>query len=267
MNQPTIPQSIRGESSIAALMPALIVIAAMPSLSGGCTSRLVLRPADPDVRIVALGDSATRGPAREDYPALLAELLGIPAGAVANEGVPGETTDMGLRRLNGLIDRAIFPNADVLIYWQGGTDVVDFVEARDSELRFLGDNLDPQLRAEFDAELNQIWENIAAAVAQARAAGWTVYLVTYYPLAAGVRCPLVALDELRPEEATVLDGYLEELNERIRAVAADGAATLVDAADVGETLLNDPANYLDCNHLSASGNAQVAELVAAAIGS
>jgi lysophospholipase L1-like esterase len=236
------------------------------SLCFGCASQPTMRSPEPDVRLVAFGDSATRGPAGADYTGLLPFLLGVPASAVSNEGLSGETTDAGLRRLGVLIDGTIFPNADTLIYWQGGTDLVDFITSRDPELQLLAEPADSDLRAALEAELTRIGENIAAGVELGRTAGWTVYLATYYPPAPGLPCPVGESEVIRPEDAPALDAYVDALNARIRTVAADSGATLVDVADLGEALLANPLNYFNCNHLSALGNAQVAEWIAETVG-
>ena len=98
----------------------------------GCSHACVeLRAPDPNVRFVAFGDSTTVGPTKRDYPDILRELLGEPPETFVNEGHGGETTGEGLDRLNGLLETELFPNAQIWMYWEGGNDIIEFIQARD----------------------------------------------------------------------------------------------------------------------------------------
>ena len=93
----------------------------------GCSTPS-LDPLDADSTILAFGDSLTLGyrvNIADSYPAVLSELTGI---EVVNSGVSGETTEEGLARLGGELDKH---NPDLLILMEGGNDILQ--------------NLDPKL--------------------------------------------------------------------------------------------------------------------------
>lgn len=86
----------------------------------GCGSPK-LEPIADDGVILAFGDSLTAGvgtSTEHSYPSVLAELSGL---TVVNAGVSGETSDKGLKRLPGELDR-ILP--DLLILIEGGNDIL-----------------------------------------------------------------------------------------------------------------------------------------------
>ncbi len=86
----------------------------------GCGSPK-LEPIAGDGIILAFGDSLTAGvgtSSEHSYPAVLAALSGL---EVVNSGVPGETTDEGLKRLPGELDRVL---PDLLILIEGGNDIL-----------------------------------------------------------------------------------------------------------------------------------------------
>lgn len=88
-------------------------------LVNGCSDRPELPPLASDDVILAFGDSLTNGTgasAEESYPAVLAELSGR---QVINEGVPGEVTDEGLKRLPGVLEEY---EPQLLILCHGGND-------------------------------------------------------------------------------------------------------------------------------------------------
>lgn len=228
----------------------------------GCND---VRFPDPNVRYVAFGDSMTAGPAPVDYPEVLAELLGEPADAFANEGSGGETTAAGLERLNGLIVDGIFPNAHTLLYWQGGADVIAFLREMDPLLVISPDVAAYPFQEMLDQRLDQVQFNNEAVVQLGREAGWNVVLATY-PLRPQIplSCEALPIPLMLPEQVVIANAYTRRLNERIRQAADNTGAVLVDVA-AEERLSENPLTFVDCNHLSEFGNRVVAELFQAVL--
>lgn len=219
---------------------------------------------DPAVLYAAFGDSATAGPSPRDYPDALRARLGLMPEAFANEGHGGETSEEVLDRLTSLLAADIFPNARVLLYWAGGTDIVAFIRENDLLLLASPDDADYPLEAELQQRLDRTQANVESAIAAGRTAGLTVYVATYFPIRSDIQsCAALFLPIIFPAQAQAANAYLTRLNQRIRLAAASGA-TLVDVA-AEPTITADSANYHDCNHLSAQGNAIVADLFFAAI--
>jgi hypothetical protein len=234
------------------------VPAAVLLVFGGCPP---IRLPDPAVRFVAFGDSSTDGPSERQYWEIVRDRLGEAPETFSNEGVGGERSSDGLKRLDFLIDRGIFPNAHTLFYWQGAGGLVDFVGNRDKLLILDPASPDYPYAADLNAKLDEIQAEIEAAVAAAQAEGWRVFVVTYFPFRDGFGpCGFLPFELLLPAQAVFANHYQELLNDHIRAAAANRGATLVDVGAIGETLLADPANYFDCNHLSARGNELVADV-------
>jgi lysophospholipase L1-like esterase len=72
-----------------------------------------------EIKIVAFGDSITKGVgAKKSYPERLGEILKT---AVINEGVPGETSDEGLKRLPKVLEKY---KPDIVILCHGGNDIL-----------------------------------------------------------------------------------------------------------------------------------------------
>jgi lysophospholipase L1-like esterase len=246
-------------------IPSLrLTIATVPFLALlGCNDPVGFRIPDPDTRIIAFGDSATAGADAQGYPEMLPGLLAISADSVANEGVGGEETAAGLPRLRSLIDREIFPNAENIILWEGGVDLIHFVAGSDPNLQWNPADEGYPLRDQLADVLDKVESNLSAMAGLAQAAGWNVYLVTYFPISTANACPLFSF-ELNPQQAQAVDAYFHSLNERIRSAASNNDCVLIDVAAIGSQLQSDPANYLDCNHLSDQGNALVADQIAKA---
>jgi len=226
-------------------------------LCTGCSTAIT---PDPNVRFIAFGDSTTAGPTDREYWQILQEKMGQPPEAFAGQGNGGEGSTEGLQRLQDLITHGIYPNAQVLLYWQGGDDLVEFVKTRDPLLLLSPDDPNYPFSADLDQQLNQMQQNIQQAIQLARDAGWTVYVATYYPLQPNKPCKPLPLSVLLSSQAVNANAYVVKLNERIRQAAQNQNATLVDVATLAQTLQADPANYHDCNHLSEQGNRIAADL-------
>lgn len=98
-------------------VPLLLLVLA--ALAGCGSPQLESLPADG--RILAFGDSLTRGVGtseKNSYPAVLSELSGL---EVINAGVSGETTAGGRARLERVLDER---RPDLLILLQGGNDIL-----------------------------------------------------------------------------------------------------------------------------------------------
>jgi lysophospholipase L1-like esterase len=229
----------------------------------GCVD---LQPVMPEVRYVAFGDSATRGPSDRDYPEQLAELLGIEAEAIVNAGDGGERIADGRARLADLIASDIYPNANTLLFWQGGNDLIDLIGEIDPFLFWSPSDPDYPFDEEVDPLFDQIAGDLEAAIQLGRQNGWAVFVATYYPIQSGFSsCSAVPLNVLLPGQAERANEYVDRLNERIRLIAIASGAKLVDVARELPDVASDPANYHNCNHLSATGNRLAAEVFADAI--
>jgi hypothetical protein len=119
---------------------------------------------------------------------------------------------------------------------------------------------------ELDNELERVGAELAEAISLGESAGLDVYVATYYPILSGFStCPAVPFDILLPGQAEHANEYVVLLNARIRQAAADAGAVLVDVAREADELADERDNYTNCNHLSAAGNARVAEVFFAAL--
>jgi len=245
---------------VLAVPPALVLAGA-----AGCVTITVPgTEVKEDVRYLAFGDSATAGPSDRDYPDILREKLGEPPETFTNEGHGGETTDEGLDRLTDLISRGVYPNANGLLYWEGGNDINDFIEDNDPLLLSSPASEDYSLEAELNSKLDEIQENIEAAITAGQHAGMTVYAATYYLIPERLdECEALFLDIILPGQAANANGYVRLLNERIRTAVLNTWATLVDVETMDDTLRGDSSEYYEnCTHLSAEGNEIVANLFA-----
>jgi lysophospholipase L1-like esterase len=232
----------------------------------GCTDNALLMP-DPSVRYLAFGDSGTSGRSGRNYPEILADLLGQPPGAIANQGKGGETTGEGLERLRELLSLSIYPNADALLYWEGGADIIAFIRQVDGLLLLSPTASTYPYSTELVETLDRVQTNIEAAITEGQMAGMTVYVATYFSLReATVSCAPLSLEVMSPFQARNANGYVSLLNERIRQAAINTGAALVDIASADGFLHADDSNFVNCNHLSEKGNEIIAQLFAEALG-
>lgn len=258
-----LPHNVRfGTGVTAAWHPCARVGLALTLLSvAGCVEVRGIRFVTPNVRYIAFGDSSTAGPSSQDYPEILGSLLGVEPETIANEGSGGETTEEGLKRLQILLEGEIYPNAKVLLYWEGGSDIREFIKDHDPFLLASPDAPDFPLSNDLSLRLSQIQVNIESVIAAGRNAGLRVYVGTYFFLREDVGdCDALPIPIIQPSQASNANAYIVRLNERIRSAVTNQEAVLVDVAAIDETLRQDQANYFDCNHLSEQGNAIVADL-------
>jgi len=109
----------------------LIITVLFFAACGSRESKLSSFP--PDGIILAFGDSLTFGSGvspQDSYPAILQILIGK---KVIGEGVPGELTGEGVKRLPGILDK-YHPN--ILILCEGGNDLI-----RKLDYKVIEDNL------------------------------------------------------------------------------------------------------------------------------
>jgi hypothetical protein len=224
---------------------------------GGCAGVGI---PDPAVRYIAFGDSTTSGPNDQNYWNFLAEKIGQSADRFANEGNGGEGSSEGLDRLKNLIEQGLYPNAKILLYWQGGDDLIGFIKNRDPLLTLSPNTENYPYASQLDAELDRIQANIEQSITIAQDAGLDVYVTTYYFLKENKQCKPAVLDILLAPQADIANVYLDKLNDRIRLAAQNTGSVLVDVETQSQALLSDPANYADCNHLSDQGNRIVADV-------
>jgi lysophospholipase L1-like esterase len=224
----------------------------------GCVE---IRIPDHAVRYVAFGDSATAEETADGYPEILRMLLDEPREAFANEGISGETSEEGLVRLELLLTDGIYPSAELLLYWEGGNDITEFISEHDRFLLYSPDAPDYPLAEELAEQLDRSQANIESAIAAAQRKGFSVFVATYYFMRESIGiCDALPLNLLLPPQAVNANGYVARLNERIRAATVNQGAILVDVASEDGLIRSNADNYVDCNHLSGQGNTIVADL-------
>lgn len=225
-------------------------------LAAGCTAPLL---PDPAVRYIAFGDSTTASRATVQYWQYVRQDLGLPANAFAGQGHDGETAAEGLPRLRDLLDKGLYPNAQVLLYWEGGNDILKFVKNHDPLVVQSPTDPNYPFQADLNLALDQVQADIEQAVTLANQKNLKLCAATYFDLVPG-ECKAAPLNLLLPEQVQQANQYVRLLNDRIRQAAANTGATLVEVASQAPRLANDPANYTNCNHLSNQGNRIVADM-------
>ena len=218
---------------------------------------------DERVVYIAFGDSMTDGPGAKQYHEYLRVLLGADASSFANEGQGGETSDEGVVRLQQLIEDDLYPNARVLLYWQGGKDIIEFIRSTDPLMVASPADEDYPLGEELELALEQVRANIETVIDLAHEADMDVYVATYFFIRPELQsCQALPLDIILPVQAERANDYIAELNDCIRDTAAARGVVLVDVHAASDELQADDENFHDCNHLSEHGNEIVAGLFA-----
>lgn len=109
-----LPAAGRMAARLAVLLLATILVVAC----GDAAPRLGLAA---DARIVAFGDSLTRGTGAAPGQGYPEQLAALGPWQVINEGVPGETSDQGLARIDAVLARH---RPSLVILWHGGNDIL-----------------------------------------------------------------------------------------------------------------------------------------------
>jgi len=107
------------------LLSAVAIILILFSLN---SKEMPMQTLDQNDSILAFGDSLTYGynaKANESYPAVLSRLLGY---TVINEGVLGDTSHEGLRRIAPLLEER---NIKLMILLLGGNDIMQGLSMED----------------------------------------------------------------------------------------------------------------------------------------
>ncbi len=206
--------SPRGAPTTCTLFLYLLLLCLLLPACSGREPTAPLPPLAADARILAFGDSLTRGTgadARNSYPALLGDLLGR---EVINAGVPGEVSAAGLARLEELLDRE---RPALLLLCHGGNDLL----RRQSE--------------------EQLIENLEAMIAMAQARNIPVVLIGVPARSLPLRPAELYRDVAQrtgvPLEAEVVTRVLNDRNLRADQIHPNAQGYRVMAEAVYQLLL------------------------------
>jgi lysophospholipase L1-like esterase len=112
----------------------LVICCLLGGSTVACTGGASLPPLSADDRVLAFGDSLTRGTGAgggESYPEVLAGLIGRP---VANAGIPGETSAEGAARLESVLESE---RPALVIICHGGNDFIQRLDRAETQRNIL----------------------------------------------------------------------------------------------------------------------------------
>lgn len=210
-----------------------------------------------------VGDSLTGTLVSPTYPSMLITELNLEPAALVADGRGGRPASAGPGSVQALV--ANYPNLQMLIFFLGGADIVDFVAEFDPDLtRDLDDPADG-IAADLANVLDVVSSDVGAALDHATAAGLTVWVVTYPPVPAPDQpCLPFGGQRLSAGDAERAQRYVAELNVMLRAQADRVGAGIIDF-EMADPLGTDANNYADCLHPSPQGAAVMAEVMARVI--
>lgn len=107
----------------------IIIVLVFSFFTTACNEQIPLPRLSEDAVILAFGDSLTYGTgasSKNDYPSILSELTSL---TVINEGIPGEISRNGIKRLPGLLDKY---QPELLILIHGGNDILRKVSRKET---------------------------------------------------------------------------------------------------------------------------------------
>src|SRR3972149_139847 len=133
----------------------------------------------------------------------------------------------GAGRLAGLFGGGLYPHCRTVGLWGGGNDLVDFVVSRDPLLVFTPQTAGAAFGQALEQRLNAIQSGLEAMVRSGLAAGLQGYLANYPPKPQGlINCGALPRGVMPPPQAANANQYLDLLNARIEAAAANTGAGL-----------------------------------------
>lgn len=240
-------------------MKRLICLLVLTLVASGCASGL--RIPNLMTRTVCFGDSMVDGDSNKNFWEYVREDKSESRFSYANEGKGGDTIAEGLKRFKSLVKYSIYPNATVLIYWQGGKDVMNLVKKYDPLLLVSPTSDKYRYKSELERDFGLIESNLELVILRAKQQGWKVYMATYYNLRPGFqKCSAFPINVLFPLQIRNINEYIAMLNQRIRKVTIKMGVTLVDIAVVSDEITMSKTNYHDCLHLSKQGNRIAADV-------